>query len=58
MPVVRVAAVKSLEIDPAPPPPPATASRKETAEVSYAKPSNESKGTTGSKDAGDKGKGC
>jgi len=52
VPVVRVAAVKSLELDPAPAPAPATASRKETAEVSYAKPQADSK------DSKDKGKGC
>ena len=43
VPVIRTAAVKSLEIDPEPAPAPAIASRKETSEVSYAKPQAESK---------------
>ena len=62
MPVVRVAAVKSLELDPAPAPAPATASRKETAEVSYAKPEQgkaaDTKGSSGTAGGTTKGKDC
>jgi len=58
VPVVRTAAVKSLDLDPAPAPAATTSSRKETAEVSYATPTNDGKGNATGKDAGDKGKGC
>jgi hypothetical protein len=56
--VVRTAAVKSLDLDPAPAPAATTSSRKVTAEVSYATPTIDGKGNATGKDAGDKGKGC
>ena len=62
MPTVRTAAVKSIELDPAPAPPAAASSSTATSEVSYAKPDQgkaaDTKGSSGTAGGSSKGKDC